>query len=74
MLGRLILRVILLAILGTAGVPEANNILVQAWLCNLAQVLYNCINNRSDTHGGISHSVRKTFLHYQADLSGFVFE
>lgn len=53
MLGKLILRAILLTIVDTAGVLEANNILVEAWFCSLAQVLYNCITNYSDTHGEV---------------------
>lgn len=51
----------------TPSAPEANDILVQAWLCSLAKVLCNCIMNHSRSYGGSSHTVREAFLDCQAD-------
>lgn len=52
---------------GTISTPEANNILLQAWLCSITQILYNCIMNHSCSHGGSSHTVRESSVCYQAD-------
>lgn len=52
---------------GTISTPEANNILLQAWLCSITQILYNCIMNHSCLHGGSSHTVRESSVCYQAD-------
>lgn len=52
---------------GTISTPEANNILLQAWLCSITQILYNCIMNHSCSHGGSSHTVRESSVGYQAD-------
>lgn len=52
---------------GTISAPEANNILLQAWLCSIPQILYNCITNHSCSHGGTSYTVRESSVGYQAD-------
>ena len=52
---------------GTTSAPEANDILLQAWLYSITQILYNCIMNHSGSHGGSSHTIRESSVDYQAD-------